>query len=297
MSIPANGNASANGAQGTDPTGQGASPPNQAGASAPDASGRSASSAVFPQAQEPASEPVVVDLIREMFRPRVRAEDPNGQEPAKAGEGEQPGQTGKEPGAPGTGTEQAQPFRVFHSPDDFQREISRAAQAEVDRREAKRAQDAERARRRELRDKDPYEYAKLDREEEAKAEASGAITTQAVSFANEKVTEYDRQVLDPLILAVKDRTRVDQVISTAPEGGIENRAHIARGVIDLIRQEALAEARRTLENDDSFVKQILARRGGQRAEPEIVPAVGAAPRRAENPDDGMNDYIRGFVRG
>lgn len=276
MSVPPNGTAQ------TDAPNADSQNPNQAS----DAASRSASSAVFPRDEKRDSEPVV-DWIREAFRPGNREERPNDQDTAKSGSEEPKEQAGKDNGTEDKGTEPGQPFKVFNS----QNEFDRAIQAETDRREARRRQDEDRKREKELRDKDPYAYAQALREREEQEEANKGVTQKAVDFATEQVSHFDRNVLDPLVEAVKDDAAKNAILSSAP-AGMEGRGHIARGMIDLITKQAIADARQRLEKDESFIKQILVTYGGQRPEPDVVPAVGAAPRRAVNQDEQFNDFFR-----
>lgn len=245
---------------------------------------------VSPNGQEADSAPGVVDWIREAFRPRVQQDaskedlknPENKEQEAVAGEAA----TKTDVTPPGT--------RLV-----TEQELQRLVQGETDRREAKHRNDERIRTERELREKDPYKYAQLVAQREKDEEEEKGRTSTISQAVNENVSTYDRQVLDPLFLAVPEgdeRTAIERGIGEHPEGPLVGRGEAAKKLIELIRKqgrsEGESEARRKLVNDDSFVKEILTRRGGQRAEPEVVSPVGAAQRGAGSADD-----MEGFIRG
>lgn len=183
-----------------------------------------------------------------------------------------------------------------------QEELERYAQANTDRvlakfqrEEANRRREHEETvrvqRERELRQKDPYAYAQLveQREQENAVLTKQLQSAQTLVHAN--VSDYDRHVLDPLILSVPPEARAK--ILEQVEDGIPGRGTIAKRSLQWLQghweQQGVVKARKTLMNDQAFVKEVLARYGGQRTEPDSVPATAGAP---ASGFAGMNDWMR-----
>lgn len=245
--------------------------------------------------QEPASEETV-DFIREWFRPRVE-QDP---EPETRKDDTEPGNKEQDSRQPKSATDNLPPGARILTQD----ELDRLVQSETDRREARRRDQERKQAEKDLREKNPYKYAELVAQREAEEEAARTKEQETVQAVYERVSEYDRQVLDTLFLAVpedEERSKIEQIIGTHPNGPIAGRGEAAKRLVERIRKlgkdEALAEARRTLVNDEAFVKEILARRGGQRVEPDVVSPVGAAQRGAGTADSDMESFIRSGRRG
>lgn len=265
---------------------------------APSPNGNGVSSGASSSPTEELSSGQTVDLIREMFRPRV--EQPQStQEPVKEGQsGENTQETDKPKSEASSGTELAPGQRIIT--DD---ELTRLIQAETDRREARRTEAERKRSEKELLTKDPYKYAQLKIKEDEEAEQQRLKEEESSTVVRDNIFQYDRQVLDPLFLAVptsEARSAIEQSIATHPQGPIVGRGEAARKLIELIRtqaqQDGLTQARTTLINDEAFIKEILARRGGQRVDPDVVSPVGASQRGASVEDD-WNGFIRNGRRG
>lgn len=246
------------------------------------------------------------DWIREAFFSRVGAPSTESQEGANEGKPESNGKTEDAKPAGQSNSEQSgvfdqpKPYRVFNSPDDYERQL----QSEVDRREAVRAQKQKARDEADLLENHPAEYARVKREELAeqkkREELQPVIQKEALSFANEQVLTYDSHVLTPLLALLPDSPEKDQAMQTT-KPAIEGRGEIFKSAIALyekhVTAKALSEARKTLAQDPAFIKEILVRHGGQRAEPEVVSAVGAAPGRGDDSmDSAMNTMLRGRGR-
>lgn len=242
------------------------------------------------------------DWIREAFAGRVglRA-TPNGDfanEGTRESEG-QPAQVAEEPKtASEPASQEPAPFRVFQSQEDF----NRALQSEVDRREAQRLRRQKQQEEESLLLERPHEYADQKRREledaktRAEYENSPEFVQRISSFATEQIALYDEGVLTPLTSMVKDGPEKQRLLSNVGPG-IEGRSVLGKGMMDLLVKQVRAEAREAFASDPAFVKEILIRHGGQRAEPEVVSAVGAAPPREDaNSDVAMNGLIRGRGR-
>lgn len=187
-----------------------------------------------------------------------------------------------------------QPLTV--TPDELDRRI----QAEVDRREAKRARERQeeerRNRERELRKKDPYAYVEEVESREAEEAARQERETDITTRVNEVLTAYDRIALDPLFDRLPIETQ-NKIIADIEPGlpGREKAAKLALKEFEtVLRAEGEKAAREKLINDPAFVKMVLARYGGQRSEPDVIPASPMSGRSSEGGD--MNTFIRGGRR-
>jgi hypothetical protein len=164
-------------------------------------------------------------------------------------------------------------------------ELARLVQAEVDRREAKRKADEARQRKAELRKTDPFKYAEQEEHEEQLQAASAQFHEWVGGIAR----EYDRAVLDPLVLALPEdqRKTVIEAGGSDPDG----RKAITVAAIDALKKASFAEGERAatekLRKDPAFRKQLLLEIRGQRDEPEHIPAATGA---ATSTD--MNTVIR-----
>jgi dTDP-glucose pyrophosphorylase len=172
--------------------------------------------------------------------------------------------------------------------------LERRIQAEADRRldkfQREEAQRRKATEERELREKDPYGYVELLKQREQEAEVVGKQLKAAQEFAITNVRTYDSAVLDPIMAAVPSEER--QRILGSIGDGIPGRAQAAAEAMKILhktwKDQGRAEARKVLLNDQAFVKEVLARYGGQRQEPESAPAVASSGR-----SFNMNDLIRG----
>jgi len=262
-------------------------------APAPEANGLSGGDAAASSREDSPAPSTASDWLRDAFRERTfmhsaytgeRREEPR-EEPTKEAEPakvESPAAT------------EPKPFRVLNS----QAELDRLVQSETDRTEAIRQQRQKQAEEDELLETAPHLYAQRKREEkeqqeqQAKLLNSPELQNRMASFANEHILDYDEKVLKPLEKRIADSPEKTALLS-AVEPGIEGRGKIAAGFMDLYEKQIRADARLALANDPAFIKEILVKHGGQRAEPEVVSSVAAAPRRADSQDDEMNSFLRG----
>jgi hypothetical protein len=179
-----------------------------------------------------------------------------------------------------------------------QTELPRRLQAEVDRREAKRAKEEQRRTLRQKADNDPYAASEelkkmLDSEDEMQ-------TTQAMRMQiyGGALAEFDAAVLDQVTAALPkaEATRLIQKgVNTVPQ----RREFVMEG-LKILRAEAIKEgaalAREQLKKDPAFKKESLAELRASRgvAEPEVLEGTPAD----NGPRDSatiMNTLIRGFA--
>lgn len=179
------------------------------------------------------------------------------------------------------------------APSISQAEFDRRVQAETDRRLDKfQREEAERRKleeKRRLRDTDPYGYAALEKEEEEKREALQRELASAHQMTLSTVQTYDKSVLDPLMKAVPEADR--RAILQSIEPGLPGRGQAAVQALKILEQqwkaEGVAEARKTLMKDQSFIKEILAKFGGIRHEVDHIPAAAAPSRQGVNVNDSL----------
>lgn len=160
-------------------------------------------------------------------------------------------------------TEQPKPQGRFVTDE----ELARLIQAEVDRREAKRLAEQRRAEKEQLRKSDPFKYAEVE-EQEAAAE-------RFHQFIGTLAAEYDRAIVDPLILALPESERKSALEKAGP--GIEGRKAVAQAALDALKRHYMAEgekqAAERLRKDPAFRKQLLVELRAERQEPDLVPAL------------------------
>lgn len=173
-------------------------------------------------------------------------------------------------------TSPPEPLAKTYTPDELQRLV----QAEVDRREAKRAKDQAEAERRRLRDNDPFEYAERDRKAEEAANATNAYGEQIARVAQ----SMDRALLDPMLerLPEKDRAALFELPDAGV--GIDGRKALASAALDGLEKHWKAEGERSAEkklrDNPAFRKQVLAelRDSPEMEEPEQINGTTRAPR-------------------
>lgn len=251
-------------------------------------------------AVSPASEGSGSDWFREAFAERVglRAglhgdrENGGGTEPKQEPEnGKQTAEAGV--AEPSAKQDDPKPFRTFQTQEEF----DRAVQSEKDRQLARERQRARTDEERRLLKEQPHEFARLKREELEAEEARAAwekdpeYNKRISDFAQEQVLDYDKNVLSPLCARVADSAEKAALMGNI-QPGIEGRGALSKSMLDLYAKQVRDEARRAFAEDPAFIKEILVKHGGQRAEPEVVSAVGAAPRREDsNQDEHMDDIL------
>jgi hypothetical protein len=195
-------------------------------------------------------------------------------------------------GAPPANT----PRQIVMTEDEF----SRRVQAESDRKLARQRREEQDRRAREeeveLRRTNPWEYARLVEEKESALAEAQNKAKELNGMIETNILDYDRNVLDPIMLRLPEPVRA-QVISGVQEHGIPGRAKIAQGALAALekhwKDEGAKTARSRLANDPAFVKEILARHGGQRVEPDSSPSLPASAGRG--PVSG-NDAVNNFMR-
>lgn len=194
-------------------------------------------------------------------------------------------------------TQADQPKLITLTPEEFQRQV----QAESDRKIAKIRKDEEARQAREqeveLRRTNPFEYARRMEQQEADQQAAQQKIDELNTTLSQQISLYDRHILDPLMNALPSDDARNTVITSVKEPGIPGRAKIAQGALKALeshwKDEGAKTARTRLMNDQSFVKEILARYGGQRTEPDPTPslAVSSAPAPADE-NGTMNNWMR-----
>lgn len=251
------------------------------------------------------SEELGSDWIREAFMGRVGLRTTPSEDRVNGG-GAEPGQQTQNPKTEAETTtepsqEYTQPFRTFRT----QQEYDRALQSEVDRREARRRKEDKDRVEADLLENQPHEYARIKREElertkqEQELLNSPTLNKRISDFASEQIATYDEQVLRPLQNLVVDSPEKAQLFSEGAEwrqlsDPIEGRGALGKALLALYDKQAKADARKTLLADPAFIKEILVKHGGQRAEPEQVSPAGAAPQREDaSQDEIMNGVFRG----
>lgn len=243
-----------------------------------------------------ASEGPGSDWLREAFMGRVGLRATPDEDSANGGSKEPEPKTDDvaKPAGEATDTSaQPAPFRVFNSEEEFRRVV----QSEKDREIAREKQRQKQAEDRRLLEEHPHEYARIKREELEEADRlkqlqSDPIITQRISdFASEQIALYDEGLLNPLVRRVADSPEKAALLGNI-KPGVEGRGELGGAMLGLFEKQVRSEARRVLSEDPTFIKEILVRHGGQRAEPDVVSAVGAAPRREdESMDNAMNDVL------
>jgi hypothetical protein len=181
-------------------------------------------------------------------------------------------------------------------------QLARRVQAEADRILTKhRADEAARQKEeeeRQLRREDPIEYVRrLEAKEEEQRQTQSQLQ-QANKLLEDQLTLYDRGVLDTFVGALPEGIR-KKVLTTVKTEGIPGRSEIAQHTLAALKHVWQAEIRETakqsLMKDPSFIKEVLARYGGQieRPEPEAVsalpPSAGARPQTSH---DMVNSWMR-----
>jgi len=172
-------------------------------------------------------------------------------------------------------------------------ELQRRVQAETDRREEKRRQEAAREQRRRLRDEDPWEYTRLERE----AEQVAAAETGFVSQLQQIGSIHDRATLDPLLEMIPEADR-ERILKMEKAGvGLEGRTLIVKEALKALEKQwknnGSTEAERKLRTNAAFRKQVLAEMRGQRtSEPDLLPASSG-----EGGDRSLSRLLRDYYSG
>lgn len=248
---------------------------------------------------EPSSQPKLTSQdisnnIRRAMGRNIPAPSQGVAKPAETATPEKEGESAKaqEPTQPNTDPAK-QPLTLTSE------ELDRRVQAEVDRREAKRARERQEQERRErearLRKEDPYAYVRELESREAEEQARGQRENEITDRVNEVLTAYDRIALDPLFERLPTETQNKILADNTP--GLPGREKAAKAALREFETMLIAQgeqkAREKLIDDPTFVKMVLAKYGGQRTEPDVVPT-STAGRTVTTGD--MNTFIRGGRR-
>lgn len=268
-----------------------------------------------PAAEEQASRGP--DYFRDAFT-RIRSYRQEGQDPAREAppasrtegtEPERPGTPAPAPAAPpattlpGRASPQApqsagQSSSVTLTPDELNRRI----QSETDRRLEKQKADEEARSKREaeqrLRREDPFEYVRLLEQREADQQSEEAKLKDSVGLLEQQLFHYDRGILDPIVGSLPEPTR-KKILESVKAEGIPGRQEVARASLAALRSMWNAEGRDTakaaLMKDEKFIKEVLARYGGQRTEGPPEVSAGLPPTsssRSVTPNDQVNGWMR-----
>lgn len=183
-----------------------------------------------------------------------------------------------------------------------QDEIDRRVQSETDRRIARANRDsrarAEQEEDERLLNSDPYGYAKRVRERKALEQDQRKVSETSQELAVSTLRALDASVLDPMMHLLPAEVS-DRLLKENDPVGVPGRGKLASAALGALREHFTAEgvksARDALLNDQVFIKEVLARYGGQAPEVEHVPAAGPSDA-PQNAEATMNEWIRGQAR-
>ena len=211
------------------------------------------------------------------------------------------------PASPGSDRppQPSQQETISLTPDQFNRRV----QSEVDRILAKQQADERTRQMREeeqrLRDEDPFEYVRAVKAREAEEAQTQTRVKEATGLLEEQLARYDRGILDPLVGALPEPVR-KQVLESVRAEGIPGRAEVAKHALGALKAMWQAEgresARKALMSDQTFIKEVLARYGGQangasqgtnHGSPEVVTGLPpASSARSRGTNEAVNDWMR-----
>lgn len=184
-----------------------------------------------------------------------------------------------------------------------QEELDRRIQSETDRRIAKqRADEAARQQREEeqrLRKDDPFAYVRLLEEREAEQAEGQRKQQEAISLLEQQLNHYDRGILDPIVGALPEPTR-KKILSSITAEGIPGRQEVATQSLAALRMlwnaEGRESAKAALMRDEKFVKEVLARYGGQRGDEGPPEVVAGLPPTSSSRTVSESDTVNGWMR-
>lgn len=170
-----------------------------------------------------------------------------------------------------------------------QEELERRIQSEADRREAKRNQEARAKAKRDLRDKDPWAYAQMEREDEQVQDQTVGVQ----QFFSNIGTAHDRVSIDPLVLSLPEQERQRILAIEGAGSGLEGRKLVVSESLKALEKhwkaEGAKEAESRLRRNSAFRKQVLTEVRGTSPEPELLPSAGGG-----GSDDGVSAILRGY---
>lgn len=188
-------------------------------------------------------------------------------------------------------------------PDDTVRmtrtQYERGVQAEVDRREAKRAREAsKRHQEAELERtarEDPYAFSEQFLAQRAQEQQLGEQTQQVHQLIAATSAQFDAATVTPIVSALPPEVQKRLIAEIQPVG-IEGRARLVAASLAEIRRAAADEGARSAEarlrKSPAFRKELLAELRGTQDAPEPL----SPGRRSPAPTD-MNDWLRAAAEG
>jgi len=208
------------------------------------------------------------------------------------------------PASPAGGAQQAPRTGPITTPDGrlilTKEELARQAQSEADRIIAKRQRDEQAKQERdqevELRRTNPFEYARLMENRDLQLQSTQADNERLTGVISQQLHQYDRNVLDIFVSAVPEPERAKVIAKTE---GIPGRKETAAATLKALRAtwtaEGRASAKAELMKDPLFVKEVLARFGGQNPEPESNP-VQVRPSSTSGQPQDSNQAVNSWMR-
>ena len=267
---------------------------------------------VDPAVSTPASTPETVEDTGTTWFDAMTGRGPAAPEPSESGAepvvptaelAESPSDEGAPPQAEAPPPPAPKPKKTEPGPDDIVRltrtQMERRIQAEVDRREAKRAADSRRQQQQDELDRkareDPYGFAEEHIQRREQEQTLGQQTEAVHDLIRTTSQQFDRTVLDPIVTSLPPETQ-RQLVAENPPVGLEGRGKLVAAALAEIRKTAAAEGRaagekaaeQKLRKNPSFRKEMLAELRGAEDEPEATPN---GTRSAKPPD--MDDWLRG----
>lgn len=169
-------------------------------------------------------------------------------------------------------------------------ELQRQVQSEVDRREAERFRRAQIEQRKKLRDEDPWEFAKQERDAEELQQANGQVTNVLGTIG----ATHDRVTIDPLVDALDEGER-QRILGLEGAGlGLDGRKLIVSESLKALEKkwkaDAEREAEQKLRRNPAFRKQVLSEMRGMGAEPEFIGSTEASAT-----DRKVSDILRSRI--
>ena len=152
-----------------------------------------------------------------------------------------------------------------------QEELDKRVQAEADRREYKRQLDARAAAKKALRDKDPFAYADLERQEEQASTANGQLGNLVTGIGQ----HYDRASIDPVVMSLPEEERQRILNMEGVGAGLDGRKKLVTESLKALEKhwkaEGAKDAETKLRRNSAFRKQIFSEFRGGIVEPELLP--------------------------
>jgi hypothetical protein len=175
-----------------------------------------------------------------------------------------------------------------------QEEIDRRVQAETDRREELRAKEARKAAKKALRDKDPFAYADLERQEEEVGTANNQLGDLVTGIGQ----HYDRASIDPVVLSLPEEERKRILSMDGVGAGLDGRKKLVTESLKALEKhwkaEGAKDAETKLRRNSAFRKQLFSEFRGGMVEPDLLP--GGASSTADETVSALLRSRYGFGR-